>query len=146
MPPIGGQHAARVNRVSRLFHRTVGDASIISVQNPVQLSDRSEPVPDLMLLRPRDDFYETHPTARDVLLLVEVSDTTLAYDKGVKLQLYAREGIPEVWILDLPHRVLHVHREPAAAGYQTRLTLGHGDRFSPLAFPNLELAVEDIVG
>ncbi len=146
MPPIGGPHASRVNRVSRAFHPVAGGAAILSVQNPLRLSDLSEPVPDLMLLRPRDDFYETHPAPADVLLLVEVSDTTLDYDQRTKLPLYAREGVPETWIVDLVHTVLLVHREPSSTGYQISLKLERGDYVSALAFPDLRLAAEDVLG
>ena len=100
MPPIGVGHAYHVDRIVRLFARVFGDAVHLRVQNPLHLSDRSEPVPDVMLLQPRPDFYALrHPLPQDVLLLVEVSDTTLAFDTKTKLPLYAREGVREVWIV-----------------------------------------------
>ena len=147
MPPIGGPHASRVNRLNYLFILAVGDAALVIVQNPLRLGERSEPVPDVMLVRPRADFYAAgHPTAGDVLLLVEVSDTTLAYDQRIKLPLYAHSGVPEVWITDLAHEMIRVYREPGPTGYRMSLTFRRGDRLSPSAFPNLEFAVDDILG
>jgi Uma2 family endonuclease len=146
MPPIGGPHASCVNRSNRCLDRAVGDAAIESVQNPLNLGERSEPVPDLMLLRPRADFYVVHPTARHVLLLIEVSDTTLAYDLRSKLPLYARHGVPEVWIVDLNRAIILVHREPTPTGYRVTETRRRGDRLVVAALPDLEIAVEDILG
>src|SRR6266496_1101040 len=94
VPPIGVPHASHVDRLLRLFASTLLAVAHISVQNPLRLSVRSEPVPDLMLLRLRPDLYSgAGPTAADVLLLVEVSDTTLSYDLQIKLPLYARHGV-----------------------------------------------------
>jgi len=102
MSPIGSRHAACVNRLVKLFVREVGDSGIVGAQNPVLLPDYSGPQPDVAVLRLREDFYaEAHPTPGDVLLLIEVSDTTLRYDREVKLPLYALAGILEVWIVDL---------------------------------------------
>ena len=103
MVPIGSGHASCVMRLSELLSEAVGKRAIVSVQSPVRLDEASEPQPDLMLLKRRDDFYAAaHPTPADVLLLIEVSDTTVAFDKNVKLSLYARSMIPEVWIVNLP--------------------------------------------
>ena len=146
MPPIGGPHASCVIRLTELLVSGVRGAALVSVQNPLRLSDRSEPVPDVMLLRRRPDFYSSHPTPADVLLLVEVSDTTLDYDQQVKLPLYSREGVPEVWLADLGGQVIRVHREPRPTGYRVTLTRRRGERLSPAAFPDLELAVDDILG
>jgi Uma2 family endonuclease len=147
MPSIGSPHASCVKRANRLFNRSVGDAVVMSIQDPVQLSDYSEPVPDVVVLRPRGDFYaESHPTAADVLLLIEVSDTTLRYDQGTKVPLYAREGVPEVWVVDLNGQRLWVYREPSPTGYRITQTLRRGDHLTLLAFPDLEVAVDDILG
>ena len=147
MPPIGGPHASCVKRIARLFFHIVGDAAVVSVQDPLRLTDRSEPVPDLMLLRPRPDFYAAgHPTAADVLLLIEVSDTTLAYDRGTKLPLHAREGVPEVWIADLKGERILVHREPSPTGYRLARTVRRGERLSSAAFPDIDFAVDDMLG
>jgi Uma2 family endonuclease len=98
-------------------------------------------------VRPRPDFYAAgHPTASDVLLLVEVSDTTLAYEQRTKLPLYARHGVPEVWIVDVNRKIVLVHREPTPTGYRVTETRHHGDRITPSAFPEVSFAVDDILG
>ena len=145
MSPIGAAHAGKVNRLNRLFGRLVGDRAVVALQNPIQLSDRTEPQPDVALLRPRADFYEAAaPTPADILLLVEVADSSLRFDRLVKLPLYARHGIPEVWIVDLAANVVEVHRGPTAAGYAEATTLGRGAVLRPL--PGTELRVDDILG
>jgi Uma2 family endonuclease len=147
MPPIGRPHALCVSRSMWLLVSRLGSRAQVETQNPIHLSDLSEPVPDLMVLRPSPDHYAGgHPTAADVMLLIEVSDTTLAYDQRTKLPVYARESIPEVWIADLVHRVIHVYRDPRPEGYRTTLTFGLGGRLAPLAFPDVDLSVEEILG
>jgi Uma2 family endonuclease len=118
MAPIGSRHAATVNTLARLLNEAVGAQAIVSIQAPIRLDPRNEPQPDLALLRPRPDRYSaSHPAAADVLLVIEVSDTTLRYDRGVKVPLYARHGIPEVWIVDLENGLLHFFRSPAGDAY-----------------------------
>ncbi|MBM2812424.1 MAG: hypothetical protein HW416_3183 [Chloroflexi bacterium] len=147
MPPIGDRHASCVGRTTDLFFRLFGNLARVWVQNPVRLSNRSEPVPDLMLLQPRPDFYVSgHPKASDVLLLVEVSDSSEAYDRRVKLPLYAREGVPEVWIVDLGRSVVRVHREPSPTGYALVATHRRGERIAPAAFPDIVIKIEEILG
>ena len=147
MGPIGNRHAGCVNRlVRRLAVLTTTDRAVLSTQNPVNLTDISEPEPDITLLRPREDFYgEGHPTPEDVLLLVEVADSSIGFDRGTKLPLYARCGIPEVWLVDVVKRTLEVHREPGQNGYGQVQRLRDGDRITPLAFPDFEIAVESIL-
>ena len=116
MSPIGTRHAGSVNRLVNLFKQI--DNAYLSVQNPVQLGDASLPQPDIALLRRRDDFYDNaYPGPADVLLLVEVADTSLAYDRDVKVPLYAQAGIAEVWIVDLNKRELVVYRSPVNGKY-----------------------------
>ena len=117
--PIGSAHAAQVKRLATLLHRVAADYAIVSVQDPIHLDERSEPQPDLALLRFRDDFYAArHPTPADVLLIVEVSDSSVAYNREVKLPLYAQSGISEVWLIDqAAPGVLEVHTGPSVAGY-----------------------------
>ena len=147
MAPIGGRHAACVIRLDRLFQHLVGDAAVISVQNPVRLSEHAEPQPDLLLLRPRPDFYASgHPTPADVLLLVEVAETSSRYDRRVKMPLYARSGIPECWLVELDQATITVYRDPTPSGYGIVQTVRSGEKLRPLAFPDLELAVTDILG
>jgi Uma2 family endonuclease len=147
MAPIGDVHASEVDWLNDLFMRVLAGRVQVRVQNPLRLSDYSEPVPDIMLLRPRSDFYRSgHPTPADVILLVEVSDTTLRYDRGVKLPLYAREGVPEVWIVEIGPDQLTVHRDPSPTGYRNSQVLRRGERISLSAFPDVNLAVDDILG
>jgi len=118
MPPIGHPHAGTVKLLSNLLKEQLGAAAIVSVQDPVWLDDYTEPLPDIALLRPRADYYRNgHPGPEDVLLLIEVADTSLAYDRDVKLPRYARAGIPEVWLVDLGGRRLTMHRRPAGDAY-----------------------------
>jgi len=118
MSPIGIDHASVVKRLNSIFMPCVGIKAIVSVQDPIHLNEHSEPQPDIALLHYRDDFYrQAHPRPEDIILLVEVSDTTLRYDREVKLPLYARHAIPEVWIVDLEHQRLEVFRRPEAGVY-----------------------------
>jgi Uma2 family endonuclease len=119
MSPIGSRHAACVKFLSNLFSRQFGDKLIVSTQDPVRLDDFSEPQPDVALLRWRDDFYRhAHPTPADVLLVIEVADTTLESDRRYKLPLYAKAGIPEAWLVNLPEEKLELHAQPASGAYQ----------------------------
>jgi Uma2 family endonuclease len=118
----------------------------LSPQNPVNLTDISEPQPDVTLLRPRADFYgDGHPTPEDVLLLVEVADSSIGFDRGTKFPLYARCGIPEAWLVDVTRNVLEVYREPARDGYRSIQRLRRGDLIAPLAFPDFEIDVASIL-
>ena len=117
-PPIGPTHSGIVDHLTRLFVVALGERAIVRVQSLVRLSDLSEPEPDLALLKPRADFYKRRaPEPADVLLLIEVSDSTLAHDRRTKVPLYARHAIPEVWIADVEGARLIVYREPGADGY-----------------------------
>lgn len=121
MAPIGSSHGGNVNRFIRLFSKVVGDKAIIAAQNPVVLSGYAEPQPDLAILRWRgDDYEQSNPHPEDVLLLIEVADSTLKYDRDVKVPLYANHGIPEVWLLDLQRKQLEIYRDPAHGQYQQR--------------------------
>jgi len=125
MSPIGALHAAIVDCLVRYLGRSVGDSVIVRCQNPVRLDDVSEPEPDIALLRPRADGYmSAHPSPEDVLVVIEVADTSLAYDLGVKVPLYARHGIPEAWVIDAATRQTRVFREPSAEGYRLESTVG----------------------
>jgi Uma2 family endonuclease len=147
MPPIGNSHAGCVNRLVRLFSvLTAADRAVLSPQNPVNLTDISVPQPDITLLRPREDFYgDGHPTPEDVLLLVEVADSSIGFDRHTKIPLYARCGILEAWLVDINKKVLEVHRNPTPTGYRKTQRFRPGDRVAPLAFPDFEIAVESIL-
>ena len=147
MPPMGRAHRVRVNRITRLFGRTVGDRAIMQVQSSLALGDEHEPEPDVALLRWRDDFYETAgPDAGDVLLVVEVSDTSLAYDLETKVPFYAQHLIPEVWDWDLPNHQVHVFRNPADGSYRERFIAHPGDALEVAALPGVRIAVSDVLG
>jgi Uma2 family endonuclease len=147
MASIGSQHAACVDRLNRFLQQGAGDRVVVRVQNPVRLSDLTEPQPDLALLRPRDDFYATaHPGPADTLLIVEVSHSTLGYDRGIKLPLYAAARIPEVWIVNGDEGVIEVYRDPSGAAYRNGWRLEAGDQITPLALPSLEIPVARILG
>ncbi|MGI8540340.1 MAG: Uma2 family endonuclease [Rubrobacteraceae bacterium] len=147
MNPIGSHHAGNVSRLLNLFARNVGDAAMVSVQNPVHLAGHSEPQPDVALLKPRDDFYaEHHPKPEDVFLLVEVADTSLVHDLDVKVPLYARYGVPEYWIVDLENREVIAHSRPEDGKYRTTERVKIGDTLECRSAPNLSVKVEEILG
>ena len=146
MAAIGSRHAAVVTRLQRRFERALGDRALVRVQNPVRLSDLSEPEPDVALLRPHADYYASaHPGPADVLLMIEVAETTLAFDRGTKLPLYAIAGIPEYWIVDLGGDRIEVYREPGATGYSDVRRLGRDDTLRVAAFPDYEIAGDAIL-
>jgi Uma2 family endonuclease len=147
MSPIGAHHAACVDRLTALLYGVVGEAAIVRVQNPIRLSDLSEPQPDITLVRPRDDFYASgHPTPADVLLVVEVADTSQRIDRRVKLPLFAKAGIPEVWLVDLPTQVVEAHTEPVRGRYRSSRRAGRGDSLEAHNVPGLALSVDAILG
>jgi Uma2 family endonuclease len=122
--PIGQDHAATVNKLTRALVMAVGDQAIVSVRNPPRLNRLNKLQPDCAVFRPRADFYATcgQPGPADTLLVIEVAGCSLRYDHTVKLPLYARTGIAEVWIVDLRRRMVDVHRTPTADGYATNTT------------------------
>jgi Uma2 family endonuclease len=129
MPPIGSPHASVVTRLHTLLLRRLSseNAASVRVQSPVRLSDISEPVPDIAIVTYRADFYrDAHPTPSDVLLLVEVADTSVRFDKEKKVPLYARSRIAEVWVVDLNTSTVDVHREPSVRGYALSETFAAG--------------------
>lgn len=118
MAPIGSRHGGTVSFMLRQLTAAASRLALVTAQSPLRLDRASEPQPDLMLLRPRADFYrKSHPTASDVLLLIEVSDSTVRYDRQVKVPLYARHGVPEVWLVDLPGNELHCLSSPEDGTY-----------------------------
>ncbi len=146
MSPIGSRHAGTVARLTRLFGERAGDRAIVWPQNPIRLSRFLEPEPDVCLLRPRDDFYTSaHPDREHILLLVEVADTSLHFDRTHKIPLYARGAIPEVWLVDLEGQAIDVYREPRREGYREVRTAGLGDTVSALALPALIVRVDEIL-
>ena len=146
MSPMGNPHRATVNRLTRMMVVAVGTRAIVQVQCPITLDDRTMPEPDLALLRERADFYESEDTyPDDVLLVIEVADASVGYDRHEKLPRYAQAGIPEVWITVLPERIIEAHAEPVAGRYTRNRIYAPGDTISPGALPDIELAVSDIL-
>ena len=147
MSPISDRHMSCVDRANTLLVPATLGRAIVSIQNSVVLNIRSAPQPDVLVLKPAEDFYASRRrNAGDVLLLIEVSHSTLRYDQTVKLPLYASSGIGEYWIEDLENDQLFVHRDPAGDVYKTCRTLRSGDSVSPLAFPDLVFDIDDLLG
>lgn len=147
MAPIGYFHAGIIRILTERLRLAVGNAAIVDSQNPIMLDERSEPQPDLVLLRPRPDYYlSRHPRAEDVLLLIEVSDSTVQFDRKTKVPLYARHGIPEVWLVVGPkRRHIEIYRDlqPERGSYQTRLQLREG-ALAPVLLPQAEIRLREV--
>jgi Uma2 family endonuclease len=140
MSPIGSYHHGTVNQLTHALVHAVGERAIVSVQGPVRLDDLSEPEPDFALLKPRPDFYrDAHAQPADVLLLIEVADTSLNYDRSVKRMLYARHAIPEFWIVDLTAGEVEVCREPKAEGYTAVQRVGRDGELEPELLPGVRI-------
>lgn len=146
MTPIGERHAACVRRLTNLLAERSRGRAIVDVQNPVYLDRWSLPQPDLTLLRPRSDFYTAHPEPGDILLVVEVADTSLRYDREMKCPAYARCGIREAWLIDLEGERIEVHREPGPEGYAAVEVVRRGTELEVAALPGLTLRAEEILG
>ena len=146
MSPIGPFHGGLINRLIRIYGKVAYGRWLASAQNPLRLDDHSEPEPDFMLLKPSpDDYTSRHPRPDEVFLLVEVSDSTLDYDREEKLPAYGRAGVAEVWIVNLNEATLEVYREPHFTGYAAKTVLGPGDQAAPLAFPDAIVSVGDLL-
>ena len=147
MPPIGGPHNYATVFLANRIQEALGSQYPIVAQGPVHLSEYNEPLPDIMVLRPpMTNYRKTLPRADDVMLLIEVSDTTLVYDRDIKLPLYARYGIVEVWIVDLNGARLEIHRDPRPRGYGSRRILERAEPATPLAWPDLQFAWGEALG
>lgn len=147
MAPIGSQHSAITSRLNELFILAAARSATVVVGGPINLGEFSEPQPDLMLLKRRADFYRVRiPEAADVLLLIEVSDSSLSFDQSVKLNLYARYGVPEYWVVDVEGRRIHTYREPAAKGYGCTLEFTVADSVAPQAFPDVRIVIAELFG
>ena len=147
MPPIGPPHSAVASRLNATFAAAVGTRAIVRVADLVRLGAHSMPQPDVVLAKPREDYYASgHPQPEDVLLVVEVADTSLEYDRQVKVPLCARAGIREVWLVALPHEEVEVFRAPSAGIYRSDVMMARGDMLSVEALPGVTLAVDQILG
>ena len=146
MSPIGSHHAAYVTFLNRKL-RAIEETAIVRIQDPIVLDDETEPQPDFCVVKLKSNGYaDSHPHAEDVLLLIEVADTSLEEDRLIKLPRYADSGIPEVWILNLIEDIVEVYREPlilanGVPGYRTRTDFEPGESLSPDAFRNLKIEI-----
>ena len=145
MSPIGSRHAACVDRLNKFFNKL--EEIIVRVQNPIRLDDFSEPQPDITLLRMRADFYaQGHPIPSDVLLVVEVADSSTEFDRAVKLPLYAEAMIAEFWLVNLPDEKVAVFSHPSNGEYQKSHELKRGANLTSIIIPGLSLSVDAILG
>jgi Uma2 family endonuclease len=147
MSPIGRDHAWSVNRLNMFFARKVGDYATVQVQGPVRLADYWVPQPDLAMLR-NETYLNANPrrwaNPDDLLLVIEVAESSLRYDRA-KLPAYARAGLQEVWVVDIPHEVVFVHQDPADDEYRMIRTYRRGESMTPLRLPDLTITVDEIL-
>ncbi|MBD2187633.1 Uma2 family endonuclease [Pseudanabaena mucicola] len=145
MSPIGKKHAVCVTRLNELFFRHLLGKVQIWSQNPILLNNGSEPQPDLAILKRREDFYESSlPTPADILLIIEVADSTISYDREVKMPLYAAAGIPEMWLFDLNSKMIEGYSQPSTIGYKRMQRYEQNDTFSMIAFPDVTFAWQEV--
>ena len=145
VPTDSPAHAGRVTRLGRLFYERGRDVALVSIHNPIIISNHSAPNPDLALLKPRADYYsKAHPTPSDIFLVVEVADTTLSFDVGVKVPLFARCGIAEVWIVDVNAGVFRVFREPSEGGYRLSQLASVGESVTCAQLPEVAIEVREL--
>ncbi|SJM93005.1 conserved hypothetical protein [Crenothrix polyspora] len=146
MAPIGSNHAGHVIRLINLFAPHIANKALINAQNPLQLGDLSEPEPDFMLMKPNATSYTTrHPKTDDVLLLIEVADSSLKFDQTHKLRLYALHNIPEYWLINLNDNCLEVYKKPRGEVYVEKTILYAGDIITLSQLPDISIQVADIL-
>lgn len=146
MAAKGTAHGAAIARTRILLENRLVAQVLVRLQDPVRLDDCSEPEPDISVVIPDTLYYEDHhPTPSEIYLIVEVADTTLRTDCGIKAKIYAESGIADYWVLDVNNRQLHVFREPSQDGYQSRVILADGDSISLLQFPDCSFFVREML-
>lgn len=143
--PIGDRHAAAVDFLNRFIIRNVSDDVLVRIQNPVRLSDYDEPEPDVVLADLRKYNGKRHPQPSEIILVIEVSDSTLKYDRNTKLLLYAEAEIPEVWIVNLPNNIVEIHQKPSNGIYQLTKIFKRGEIIESEMLPDLRLGVDEIL-
>jgi Uma2 family endonuclease len=143
MSPPGRRHKAFVGNLSQLLTVRLLGRAVVWIQNPIVLTDVSEPQPDLAVLRPRS-YKDSEADAEDVYALIEVADTSLAYDRTTKMRLYAESGIPEYWVVDCTAESIEIHRTPGPEGYRDVRVVGGSARVTLQAFPDVELTTAEI--
>jgi len=145
--PIGPRHAACVNRMNTLLSDKARKRAVVSIQNPMTLSDYSEPQPDFALLKPKADFYASaHPTPADALVIIEVADSNVETDRRNKIPTYAFAGVREVWLIDLVNDRIEVHSNPFKGVYQEVRIIQRGQNLTSPSFPALKLKADEILG
>jgi len=141
--PIGSRHAACVGRLTEILGGLVSGKAIVWVQNPVQINDYSEPLPDVALFKRRDDFYsQANPQPADVLLIIEVADSSVDYDREVKIPLYARANIPEMWLVNLPKDTIEIYTQPLGETYREIRLVKRGESLTAKTLPSLALTLQ----
>ncbi|NEO32100.1 MAG: Uma2 family endonuclease [Symploca sp. SIO3C6] len=146
MAAKGTFHSAAITRINRLLEARLRGRVLLRFQDPVRLSDDSEPEPDVAVVQPDPlDYEDHHPTPEEIYLLIEVSDRTLKRDRELKAPAYGHSGIREYWIVDINARQLYVFREPGAEGYAHQVVLAESDLIAPVAFPDCLVSVEDLL-
>jgi Uma2 family endonuclease len=144
--PIGKRHSAVAEKLNETLRDELGKSVSLRNQQPVRFGEYNEPEPDLAVLQRREDFYSSDkPVPKDVLLLIEVSDATLKYDRDTKLALYAEAEIPEVWIVNLPNDIIEIHQKPSNGIYQLTKIFKRGEKIESEMLPNLKLEVDKIL-
>ncbi len=147
MSPIGSLHARCVTFLTSTLIRIVGNSSIVTSQNPILLDDESEPQPDVAIVNFREDYYKNAlPAAADIKLLIEVADTSVEFDRGVKFSRYAAAGIPEAWLVDLINDRVEVHYAPKDEAYSRSKTFQRGENAVSETIPSIEIPVDDVLG
>ncbi len=147
MTPIGSKHASRVDSISNLLFEKLQKRAIIRVQNPIDLDEQSEPEPDVTILKKRTDFYsEHHPRPEDVLLIIEVADSSIEYDRTIKIPLYAKSGIQEVWLVNILENTVEIYHSPSQDGYKVMIKLHHTESITPTNFHDITIKIDEMLG
>jgi Uma2 family endonuclease len=146
MSPQGPKHASSGSRAGEWFLRNLMDRVIVRMQLPVHLDDNSEPEPDIVLALPNESYYsDHHPTPKEILMIMEVSDSTLAFDRARKSRIYAQAGITQYCLLNLQTRELEDYRQPGRDGYRSKQTYSESESFKLAAFPQVAVKVADLL-
>ena len=146
MAPIGPGHAGSVDFTADFITRRLDERFLVRSQNPLHLGDGSQPHPDIaIILRRRESYFTAHPSPADVLLVIEVADSSLEYDREVKAHLYGRAGVPETWVKNLPEDCIERFTEPGPDGYAEHSVHRRGETLTPVSLPDLELPVDALL-
>jgi len=145
MPAENMLHAVATTRANRPFNKLLADRASVRVQDPILLNGRSEPEPDIVLVTPNDDLYlDNHPTPKDIFVILEIADTSLAYDRDVRCPLFARNGVVQFCILNVQDREMEDYRDPGPNGYRSKQTYGENESFNLVAFPKVSVKVKEL--